>query len=145
MAPVGKDSSLISWEGEQWKLGGGPTWGWYSYDPQLNLVYYGSGNPGTWNPTQRPGDNKWSMTIFARNLDTGVAKWVFQMTPHDEWDFDGVNEMPLVDVTIKGKKIPALVHFDRNGFAWFQGPAARQLRSQVRLVHGAYEPRVYGL
>ena len=49
--------------------------------PQLNLIYYGSGNPSTWNPTQRPGDNKWSMTIFARDADTGMAKWVYQMTP----------------------------------------------------------------
>jgi lanthanide-dependent methanol dehydrogenase len=118
MAPVGKDSSLQSWQGDQWKLGGGTTWGWYSYDPKLNLLYYGTGNPGTWNPAQRPGDNKWSMSIFARNLDTGMAKWVYQMTPHDQWDYDGVNEVPLVDVTIKGRKIPALVHFDRNGFAY---------------------------
>ena len=70
-----------TWQGDQWKIGGGATWGWYSYDPQLNLIYYGSGNPSTWNPVQRPGDNKWSMTIFARNPDTGVAKWVYQMTP----------------------------------------------------------------
>src|ERR1700741_3633645 len=90
MAPVGKDSSVSTWQGDQWKIGGGTTWGWYSYDPKLNLMYYGSGNPSTWNPSQRPGDNKWSMTIFARDLDTGKAKWVFQMTPHDEWDFDGV-------------------------------------------------------
>ena len=75
--PVGKDSSLKTWQGDQWKIGGGDTWGWYSYDPQLNLIYYGSGNPSTWNPAQRPGDNKWSMTIFARNPDTGVAKWVY--------------------------------------------------------------------
>jgi PQQ-dependent dehydrogenase (methanol/ethanol family) len=118
MAPIGKDSSLKTWQGQQWKLGGGTTWGWYSYDPKLNLLYYGTGNPGTWNPAQRPGDNKWSMSVFARDLDTGVAKWVFQMTPHDEWDFDGVNEMPLVNLTIKGKAVPALVHFDRNGFAY---------------------------
>src|SRR5690606_8298628 len=78
MAPVGKDSSLKTWEGDQYKLGGGTTWGWYSYDPKLNLMYYGSGNPGTWNPAQRPGDNKWSMTIFARDVDTGMAKWVYQ-------------------------------------------------------------------
>ena len=70
-----------TWEGDQWKIGGGTTWGWYSYDPELNLIYYGSGNPSTWNPVQRPGDNKWSMTIFARDPDTGVAKWVYQMTP----------------------------------------------------------------
>src|SRR3954466_3485833 len=61
--PVGKDSSLKTWQGDQWKIGGGATWGWISYDPELNLVYYGSGNPSTWNPKQRPGDNKWSMTI----------------------------------------------------------------------------------
>src|SRR6516225_5174860 len=71
LAPVAKDSSLKTWKGDQWKLGGGTTWGWYAYDPKLNLVYYGSGNPGTWTPSQRPGDNKWSMTIFARDLDTG--------------------------------------------------------------------------
>ena len=116
--PVGKDSSLKTWEGDQWKIGGGGTWGWISYDPQLNLVYYGSGNPSTWNPVQRPGDNKWSMTIFARNPDTGVAKWVYQMTPHDQWDYDGVNEMILADINVKGQPTKALVHFDRNGFGY---------------------------
>ena len=116
--PVGANSSLQSWQGDQWKTGGGSTWGWFSYDPTLNLVYYGSGNPSTWNPVQRPGDNKWSMTIFARDADTGVAKWVYQMTPHDEWDYDGVNEMILADIDVKGKPTKALVHFDRNGFAY---------------------------
>ena len=107
-----------TWKADQWKVGGGTTWGWYSYDPELNLLYYGTGNPGTWNPSQRPGDNKWSMTIFARNPDTGMAKWAFQMTPHDAWDYDGVNEMILADINIHGQKTPALVHFDRNGFAY---------------------------
>jgi PQQ-dependent dehydrogenase (methanol/ethanol family) len=137
MAPVGKDSSTKTWQGDQWKLGGGTTWGWYSYDPKLNLVYYGSGNPGTWNPAQRPGDNKWSMTLWARDLDTGVAKWVYQMTPHDEWDFDGVNEVPLADVTIKGKKVPALVHFDRNGFGYTMNRETGEL-----LVAQKYDPKV---
>jgi len=137
MAPVGKDSSTKTWQGDQWKLGGGTTWGWYSYDPKLNLVYYGSGNPGTWNPAQRPGDNKWSMTIWARDLDTGAAKWVYQMTPHDEWDFDGVNEVPLIDVTMKGKKVPALVHFDRNGFAYTLNRETGEL-----LVAQKYDPQV---
>jgi PQQ-dependent dehydrogenase (methanol/ethanol family) len=116
--PVGKDSSLKTWEGDQWKTGGGCTWGWYSYDPKLNLMYYGSGNPSTWNPKQRPGDNKWSMTLWARNPDTGEAKWVYQMTPHDEWDYDGINEVPLVNQKIDGKETPMLVHFDRNGFGY---------------------------
>jgi len=115
---VGKDSGTATWEGEQWKIGGGTTWGWYSYDPALNLVYYGSGNPSTWNPKQRPGDNRWSMTIFARDPDTGMAKWVYQMTPHDEWDFDGINEMILADIKVKGEDHKALVHFDRNGLGY---------------------------
>ncbi|HET6718956.1 MAG TPA: PQQ-dependent dehydrogenase, methanol/ethanol family, partial [Rhodocyclaceae bacterium] len=118
LAPVGKDSSLKTWQGDQWKIGGGTTWGWYSYDKELNLVYYGTGNPSTWNPAQRPGDNKWSMSIWARDLDTGKVKWVYQMTPHDEWDFDGINEMILADIDVKGKKTKALVHFDRNGFGY---------------------------
>lgn len=116
--PVGKDSGTATWQGEQWKIGGGTTWGWFSYDPTLNLIYYGTGNPSTWNPVQRPGDNRWSMTIFARDADTGMAKWVYQMTPHDEWDYDGVNEMILADLEVKGKPTKALVHFDRNGFAY---------------------------
>ncbi|MCB5187029.1 methanol/ethanol family PQQ-dependent dehydrogenase [Methylobacillus caricis] len=97
-----------------WEHGGGPTWGWYSYDPALNLMYYGTGNPGTWNPDVRPGDNKWSMTIFARDVDTGMAKWGYQMTPHDEWDYDGMNETILWDA--QGKKLAT--HFDRNGFGY---------------------------
>jgi PQQ-dependent dehydrogenase (methanol/ethanol family) len=116
--PIGKDSSLKTWQGDQWKTGGGSTWGWYSYDPKLNLFYYGTGNPSTWNPKQRPGDNKWSMTIFARDVDTGMAKWVYQMTPHDEWDYDGINEMILTEQKIDGKEQPLLTHFDRNGFGY---------------------------
>ncbi|MGH9255355.1 MAG: PQQ-binding-like beta-propeller repeat protein, partial [Vicinamibacterales bacterium] len=67
--PAGANSSMRTWMNEEWRLGGGTTWGWFTYDPQLNLLYYGSGNPGTWNPDQRPGDNKWAMTLFARNPD----------------------------------------------------------------------------
>jgi len=116
--PVGKDSSVKTWEGNEWTLGGGTTWGWYSYDSDLNLVYYGTGNPGTWNPSQRPGDNKWSTTIIARNPDTGVAAWAFQMTPHDAWDYDGINECVLTETTVDGNTVPILTHFDRNGFAY---------------------------
>lgn len=118
LKPVGKDSSLKSWQGEQWKIGGGVTWGWFSYDPDLNLFYYGTANPSTWNPVQRPGDNKWTMSLFARDLDTGMAKWVYQMTPHDEWDYDGVNEVILANQQIKDKSSHTAVHFDRNGFAY---------------------------
>src|SRR6266513_191224 len=137
MAPVGRDSSLKTWQGDQWKIGGGTTWGWYSYDPKLNLMYYGSGNPSTWNPVQRPGDNKWSMTIWARDVDTGQAKWVYQMTPHDEWDFDGVNEMILSDQTIGGTARQLLTHFDRNGFGYTLDRATGEL-----LVAEKYDPVV---
>jgi PQQ-dependent dehydrogenase (methanol/ethanol family) len=112
---VGADSGINTWEGDQWKIGGGTTWGWYSYDPDLDLIYYGSGNPSTWNPSQRPGDNRWSMTIFARDPDDGMAKWVYQMTPHDEWDFDGINEMILSDIDVGGTTRKTLVHFRESG------------------------------
>jgi lanthanide-dependent methanol dehydrogenase len=137
MAPVGKDSSLKTWQGDQWKIGGGTTWGWYSYDPQENLMYYGSGNPSTWNPSQRPGDNKWSMTLWARDVDTGMARWVYQMTPHDEWDFDGVNEIILADVDVKGKKRKVAVHFDRNGFGYTMDRVTGEL-----LVAEKFDPKV---
>jgi PQQ-dependent dehydrogenase (methanol/ethanol family) len=135
--PVGKDSSVKTWEGDQWKIGGGATWGWISYDPELNLMYYGSGNPSTWNPKQRPGDNKWSMTIWARNPDTGEAKWVYQMTPHDEWDYDGINEMILSDQQIGGTARKLLTHFDRNGLGYTLDRATGEL-----LVAEKYDPKV---
>ncbi len=134
---VGKDSGTATWEGDQWKIGGGTTWGWFSFDPELNLVYYGSGNPSTWNPVQRPGDNRWSMTIFARDADTGEAKWVYQMTPHDEWDYDGINEMILTDQAIDGKMRKTLVHFDRNGFGYTLDRVTGEL-----LVAEKYDPAV---
>jgi len=128
MAPVGKDSSLKTWEGGQWRTGGGTTWGWYAYDPKLRLLYYGSGNPGTWNPLQRPGDNKWSMSLWARDIDSGMVRWVYQMTPHDEWDYDGVNEMILFDAAdTVGHMRPMLAHFDRNGFAYTLDRATGEL------------------
>ena len=135
--PVGKNSSPKTWEGDQWKTGGGCTWGWFSYDPKLDLMYYGSGNPSTWNPKQRPGDNKWSMTIWARNPDTGAAKWVYQMTPHDEWDYDGINEMILTDQKVDGKDRPLLTHFDRNGFGYTLDRATGEL-----LVAEKFDPVV---
>src|ERR1700760_4553724 len=135
--PVGPDSSTSTWQGDQWKIGGGATWGWYSYDPKLNLVYYGSGNPSTWNPVQRPGDNRWSMSIWARDLDTGKVKWIYQMTPHDEWDFDGVNEMILTDQEMGGKMRNLLTHFDRNGFGYTLDRATGEL-----LVAEKFDPVV---
>src|ERR1700748_3081074 len=135
--PVGPDSSTSTWEGDQWKIGGGATWGWYSYDPELNLVYYGSRQPPTPTPVQRPGDNRWSMSIWARDLDTGKVKWIYQMTPHDEWDFDGVNEMILTDQSVGGQARKLLTHFDRNGIGYTLDRATGEL-----LVAQKYDPKV---
>ncbi len=135
--PVGPDSGTNTWEGDQWKIGGGTTWGWYSYDPELDLIYYGTGNPSTWNPAQRPGDNRWSMTIMARDPDDGMAKWLYQMTPHDEWDFDGINEMILTDQNIGGTDRKLLTHFDRNGLGYTLDRETGEL-----LVAEKYDPAV---
>jgi len=118
--PIGRDSSLKTWKGDQWQRGGTTTWGWIAWDPALDLIYYGTGNPGTWNPVQRPGDNRWSLSIVARDRKTGVMRWVYQMTPHDEWDYDGVNEPILIDLPGKTGEPPRplLGHFDRNGYAY---------------------------
>ena len=141
--PVGKDSSLKTWNGDQWKIGGGSTWGWFSYDSEANLFYYGTGNPSTWNPVQRTGpdgkpiDQLYSMTIFARNPDTGMTAWVYQMTPFDEWDYDGINEMILADIDVNGTKTPALVHFDRNGLGY-----TLNRKNGALLVAQKYDPAV---
>lgn len=114
----GANLGVSTWPGEAWKIGGGVVWGWLSYDPQLNLVYYGTSNPGPWNVTKRPGDNKWTASILARDPDTGELVWAFQVTPHDMWDYDAVNENILVDLPIGGAMRKVLVHFDRNGYAY---------------------------
>lgn len=108
-----------TWEGDAWKIGGGTNWGWYAYDPDTNLFHYGSGNPAPWNETMRPGDNKWTMTIWGRDADTGKAKFGYQKTPHDEWDYAGVNVMMLSEQKDKdGKMRKLLTHPDRNGIVY---------------------------
>jgi PQQ-dependent dehydrogenase (methanol/ethanol family) len=112
----GKDLGVSSWNGDQWKLGGGTVWGWVSYDPELDLIYYGTGNPGVWNPDLRPGDNKWSISIFARHPETGEAKWAYQIVPHDHWDYDEIMENVLVDMEMGGRVRKLLLHPGRTGF-----------------------------
>jgi PQQ-dependent dehydrogenase (methanol/ethanol family) len=114
----GKDLGISSWPGGAWKIGGGTPWGFVSYDAQLDLVYYGTGNPGPWNPEQRPGANQWTSGIFARRPDTGEAVWFYQWSPHDLHDYDGVNENVLVDLSIAGRDRAVLLHPDRNGYLY---------------------------
>lgn len=114
----GKDLGVATWPADMWQQGGGTVWGWVSYDPELNLIYYGTSNPGPWNSTMRPGDNKWTAGIFARDADTGQARWFYQLSPHDVSDYDGVNENILLDIDWKGQTRKVLVHPDRNGHVY---------------------------
>lgn len=132
----GKDLGLTSWPEGMAKTGAGAAWGFVSYDPQLNLIYYGTSNPSPRVPAQRPGDNLWSSTMFARDADTGEAVWAYQFTPHDQWDYDGVNEAVLLDLPIDGKVRKTLVHFDRNTYAYVLD---RQTGEVIRADNFAYQ------
>lgn len=114
----GKDLGVTSWPPDGWKLGGGTVWGWISYDPETDLIFYGTGNPGVWNPDMRPGDNKWGITIFARKPETGQAKWAYQVVPHDAWDYDEIMENIAVDMNWHGQMRKLLIHPGRSGFVF---------------------------
>jgi lanthanide-dependent methanol dehydrogenase len=132
----GKDLGVKSWPPGAWQRGGGTVWGWISYDPALNLIYYGTANPGPWNPDQRPGDNKWTAGIFARNPDTGAAHWFYQFNPHDLYDYDGVNENVLIDdLQINGQSRKVLAHPDRNGYLYVIDRASGEVLSANAFVH----------
>jgi lanthanide-dependent methanol dehydrogenase len=131
----GKDLGVRTWSPDTWQHGGGTVWGWISYDPELNLIFYGTGNPGPWNPEQRQGDNKWTAGIFARDPDTGAAKWFYQTSPHDLYDYDGVNESVLVDLTINGQPRKVLAHPDRNGYLYVIDRATGEVISANPFVH----------
>jgi PQQ-dependent dehydrogenase (methanol/ethanol family) len=114
----GDQLGATTWGGDVWKHGGAPVWGWFSFDPQLDLVYYGVGNPAPYNPEARPGDNKWTASVIARRPADGSIAWAYQFTPHDSWDFDATAELVLVDLVIKGQLRKTLVQFNKNGFAY---------------------------
>jgi PQQ-dependent dehydrogenase (methanol/ethanol family) len=120
-----------SWGNDSWRTGGAPVWGWMSYDPELDLIYYGTGNPSPYNAEQRPGDNKWSASLLARRPEDGTLVWAYQFTPHDNWDYDATGAMVLADLTVAGRPVKALVHFDKNGFAYtFDRATGRVLVAQ---------------
>jgi lanthanide-dependent methanol dehydrogenase len=114
----GADLSVKSWPKDGWKNGGAPVWGWMSYDAELDLVYYGTGNPAPWNTDQRPGDNRWATSVLARSPGDGSLRWAYQFTPADNWDFDSTQEMILTDLSIGGRMRKVLAHFDKNGYAF---------------------------
>jgi len=114
----GTDLGVKTWPPDAWRIGGGTVWGFISYDPAANLIYYGTSNPGPWNPEVRPGDNKWTSGVFARDADTGEAVWFYQMSPHDLYDWDGINENILLDLPWQGTTRKVLVRPDRNGYVY---------------------------
>jgi lanthanide-dependent methanol dehydrogenase len=124
-----RDLGVRTWPGDAWRVGGGTVWGWVSYDANLDLLYYGTANPGPWNPEQRPGDNKWTSTLFARDPDTGEAVWAYQKTPHDQHDYDGTNEAVLVDLPWKGTTRKVLLQPDRNGYLYVVDRATGEVLS----------------
>ncbi|OLE12826.1 MAG: methanol dehydrogenase, partial [Acidobacteria bacterium 13_1_20CM_4_56_7] len=123
------ENGVKSWPTDAWKIGGAGVWGWISYDPQLNLIYYGTANPGPWDAEARPGDNKFASGIFARDPDTGEAVWFYQLSPHDLYDYDGVNENILLDLPIKGQTRKVLIHPDRNGYVYVMDRATGEVLS----------------
>ena len=138
----GKDLGMKTWPGQAWKIGGGTVWGWISYDPQLDLIYYGTGNPGPWNANQRPGDNKWTSGVFARDPDTGQARWFYQFSPHDLYDYDGINENLLLDLPIAGATRKVLARPERNGFFYVIDRATGQVLSADKYGHATSIERV---
>jgi lanthanide-dependent methanol dehydrogenase len=131
----GRDLGVTTWPPDMWKIGGGTVWGWISYDPDLDLIYYGTSNPGPWNPEQRPGDNKWTAGIFARNPDTGQARWAYQWSPHDKYDYDGNNENVLLDLPINGQQRRVLVRPERNGYVYVLDRVTGEVLSADAFVH----------
>jgi PQQ-dependent dehydrogenase (methanol/ethanol family) len=126
---IGKDLGVSTWPPGMWKIGGATMWGWIQYEPNLNLIYYGTANPSPWNNNQRPGDNLWTTTEFARNPDTGMATWAYQYTPHDVFDYDEINESLLIDVPVNGQPEERLVHVGRNGYIYQLDPRTGQVYS----------------
>ncbi|HKQ52175.1 MAG TPA: methanol/ethanol family PQQ-dependent dehydrogenase, partial [Pyrinomonadaceae bacterium] len=131
----GKDLGVASWPPDAWKIGGGTVWGWISYDPELDLIYHGTANPGPWNPDQRPGDNKWTSGIFARKPDTGEAVWFYQWAPHDLYDYDGINEQLLLDLPVNGQARKTLVRPERTGYVYVLDRATGEVLSANPFVH----------
>jgi alcohol dehydrogenase (cytochrome c) len=112
------DPNGKTWPGDTYLHGGGSTWITGSFDPELHTVYWGTGNAGSWNPTQHPGDNLYTCSVLALDPKTGAMKWHFQFSPNDPYDYDSVAEMVLADLNVGGKMTKVLMDTNRNGFQY---------------------------
>ncbi len=139
---TGAELALESWPKDGWKHGGAPVWGWLSYDPELDLVYYGTGNPAPWNAEQRAGDNRWATSVLARNPGDGSLRWAYQFTPADNWDYDSTQEMILTEIELYGQRRKVLVHFDKNGFVYILDRATGEVLSAEAYVPVNWAKRI---
>jgi lanthanide-dependent methanol dehydrogenase len=130
----GVDLGVKTWPAETWRLGGGTVSGWISYDPELDLVYYGTSNPAPWNAEQRAGDNKFTGGLFARSVATGQARWFYQLSPHDEFAHGADNENVLLDLTLAGRPRKVLVHPDQNGYVYVMDRVTGEVLSATPFV-----------
>jgi PQQ-dependent dehydrogenase (methanol/ethanol family) len=131
----GTDLGVKTWPPDAWKTGGGTVWGFVAYDQASNLIYYGTANPGPWNADARPGDNLWTSGVWARDADTGQAKWFYQMSPHDIFDHDGINEDILLDLPLGGSTRKVLVRPERNGYMYVIDRTNGQVLSATPYVY----------
>ena len=134
--PAPGEPGSDSWPGETWKTGGGATWQSGAFDPKLNLLYWGTGNPGPWNSDLRKGDNKWTASLIALDPDSGAIKWGYQYTPNDGWDYDGNNAPVLADINIGGKTVQAALQSNRNGYFYVLDRATGKFLFAVPTVEG---------
>jgi alcohol dehydrogenase (cytochrome c) len=142
--PVGNEKGADTWKGDSGKFGGGAAWYIGSYDPKLNLVYYGTSNPSPWSAAVRGNDssnvgqftNLYTASVVALNPESGNIVWHYQFTPHDAWDYDGVNELVFADLPVEGKKTPVIMTANRNGFFYVLDRASGKLVSAKQFVDG---------
>ncbi|OOG58949.1 PQQ-dependent dehydrogenase, methanol/ethanol family [Polaromonas sp. C04] len=142
--PLPGEKNSDTWKGDSGKLGGGAAWFVGSYDPKLNLVYYGTSNPSPWAAIVRGNDssdigpytNLYTSSVIALNPETGNIVWHYQFTPHDAWDYDGVNELVFADLPVQGKKTPVIMTANRNGFFYVLDRANGKLISAKQFIDG---------
>jgi len=114
--PAPGEKNGNTWPGDTWKHGGAPTWLTGTYDPNLDLVYWGTGNAGPWNPIVRKGDNLYSSSVLAIRPKTGEIAWHYQFSPNDPFDYDGVNELVMATLKVDGRDRNVIMQANRNGF-----------------------------
>ncbi len=131
----GTDLGVKTWPPDAWQQGGGSVWGFVAYDPSSNLIYYGTSNPGPWDADARPGDNLWTSGVWARDADNGQAVWFYQMSPHDLFDWDGINEDILLDLPWQGTTRKVLIRPDRNGYIYVIDRTSGQVLSATPYVY----------